>query len=103
MTTFLSFLGATGLFLLGASITVFGVVDWFEQRRDRREQRLRNDSYQLAKREVGDQLIGHSWWFSESHETQTAIKMIGEGLTRNRLDVSEIREEWRKEIVSGLV
>jgi hypothetical protein len=64
---------------------------WFvwKESKDRHEELARYDSNQ---RYLRDKLQSHSWWFSEDEPTMRLLQNLALG--RN---VSEIREQWRKE------
>lgn len=45
-----------------------------------------------------NQIITDSWWFSESKEANSAMKIYGQNMRNGSSDISTIREEWRKEM-----
>jgi hypothetical protein len=56
----------------------------------------RNASMQLARRELGSDIAGQAYWFSESKETMELMKIMGLELSKNGCFSSDaLREKWR--------
>jgi len=54
------------------------------------------DAHSLIRRDVGQELIGVSYWFSENKEAQEAIKVVGEHYLRNgNCATSTARDTWK--------
>jgi hypothetical protein len=50
--------------------------------------------------ELGGRLTEASWWFSESHEAQTAMHMIGLRMAQGHRidDLYDARNDWKKQL-----
>lgn len=98
MSTFITIVGmitllACSIALLAYAYNVFA--EWQEHREQQRFSRAK----EKAAKQIGQNLLNESYWFSESKEAFTALNMIGIEMTHTgSFNVSEIRDAWRKSV-----
>lgn len=97
----MAFMITGGFFCLAISVALLAyaynvISEWREHWEQKRFYRAK----ERAVREIGHSLSADSYWFEESKETYTALNMIGIEMTHTgcTINVSNIREAWRKSV-----
>lgn len=82
-----------GLGILNAAMIITVAVShwWWEQREEPHPK-----SYEQGRAYERYRLMNDSWWFSEHEPTMTLIQE----LTNPKLDIIDVRHNWRKRMVA---